>query len=182
MARIVVSDPEEGEAYQIEPEETQFESLVGLRIGEEFDGDKVDLSGYKLKITGGSDEEGFPMRSDVKGEGRTRSLFSGGTGYSPTREGEKRRKTVRGNRVSGNITQINVVVEERGDKPIEQVLGLGQPEEEPAEPEKEPEETEKPEDTEEQPGEEEEAEEKEKQGVEDSSEEAEEESDPESEE
>lgn len=181
MARIVVSDPEEGKAYQIEPEDSQFQSLIGLRIGEQFDGEEIDLSGYKLKITGGSDEEGFPMRSDVRGEGRTRSLFGGGTGYNPDREGQRRRKTVRGNRVSDNIAQINVVIEERGDKSIEQALGLAQPEKEVAEPETEPEETGKDEESTEKAKEEEKSKEKEEPEIEGSSEETDEESEQESE-
>lgn len=126
MTRVVISDPGSGKAYQIEPEESLFKNLIGLRVGEQFDGDKIDISGYKFRITGGSDEEGFPMRADVRGEGRTRSLFGGGSGYNPQENGEKRRKTVRGNRVSGNIAQLNIVIEEMGDKSIEQALGLEQ--------------------------------------------------------
>lgn len=87
MTRIVISDPEEGKAYQIEPEESQFESLIGLSIGDRFEGDRIGLPDYELKVTGGSDEEGFPMRGDVRGEGRTRAVFSGGSGYNPSKEG-----------------------------------------------------------------------------------------------
>ncbi len=137
MTRVVISDPESGKAYQVEPEESVFENMIGLRVGEKFDGEKIDVSGYRFKITGGSDEEGFPMRADVRGEGRSKSLFGGGTGYKPKEKGEKRRKTVRGNRVSGNIAQLNVIIEERGDQTIEEALGLEQPEE------KNPEKTEK---------------------------------------
>lgn len=131
MTRVVISNPESGKAYQIEPEESLFKNLIGLRVGEQFDGDKIGISGYKFKITGGSDEEGFPMRADVRGEGRTKSLFGGGSGYNPQENGEKRRKTVRGNRVSGSIAQLNIIIEEMGDKSIEQALGLEQPAKEP---------------------------------------------------
>lgn len=125
MTRIVISDPEEGKAYQIEPEESQFESLIGLSIGDRFEGDRIGLPGYELKVTGGSDEEGFPMRGDVKGEGRTRAVFSGGPGYNPSKEGLRKRKTIRGGRISRNIAQLNTTIEEKGEKSIEEILGFG---------------------------------------------------------
>ncbi len=142
MPRIVISNPNTGKAYQIEPEESQFQNLIGKQVGEEIDGDELGLSGYKLEIKGGSDEEGFPMRADVKGEGRTRPLLSKGAGYKPKKDGEKRRKTVRGNRVSQNIAQLNILIKKEGEKSIEKALGL------------------EPEETEEDQGEEKETEEK----------------------
>ena len=124
MARIVVSDPKEGKAYQIEPEKSDFQSLVGLTVGEKFDGGKIGLPNYELQITGGSDEEGFPMRSDVKSERRIRTVLSGGTGYKPKDEGMRKRKTVRGNKVSAQIAQLNTKIVEKGEEPIEKLLGL----------------------------------------------------------
>ncbi|MFP4005470.1 MAG: 30S ribosomal protein S6e [Candidatus Hadarchaeia archaeon] len=123
MARIVISDPNSGKSYQVEAEDSQFQNLIGKKIGENFDGDLLDLPGYKLKITGGSDGEGFPMRRDVKGEGRTRPLLKGGTGYQPKEEGLQRRKTIRGNTVSSQIIQLNTSITEHGEKSLEEVLG-----------------------------------------------------------
>ncbi|KXA89411.1 30S ribosomal protein S6 [candidate division MSBL1 archaeon SCGC-AAA259I09] len=130
MVRIVISNPEEGKAYQLEPEETKFERLVGLEIGDSFEGDIIDLPGYELEIMGGSDKEGFPMRNGVRGEGRTQPLLSGGSGYKPTEKGSRRRKTVRGEKVSKNIAQLNTVIKKHGEKPIEKILGLEPTEEE----------------------------------------------------
>ena len=124
MARIVVSDPKEGKAYQIEPEDSDFQDLIGLTVGETFDGGRIGLSNYELQITGGSDQEGFPMRSDVKSERRVRTILSGGTGYKPKDEGMRRRKTVRGNKVSAQIAQLNTKVVEKGEESIEKLLGL----------------------------------------------------------
>ncbi len=124
MTRLVVSDPEEGKAYQIEPEDSQLRKLVGLRIGDKINGEDVGLPGYELKITGGSDEEGFAMRPDVRGEGRTRALLSSGTGYKPKRNGERKRKTVRGNRVSEKIAQLNTKIVKKGKESIEEIIGL----------------------------------------------------------
>ena len=124
MTRIVISDPKVGKAYQIEPEESEFRELVGLTVGETFDGDRIGLANYKLQITGGSDQEGFPMRADVKSERRVRTILSGGTGYKPEDEGMRRRKTVRGNKVSAQIAQLNTKVVEKGEQSIEKLLGL----------------------------------------------------------
>lgn len=124
MSRIIISDPENGKAYQVEAEDSQFQRLIGKTVGDKIDGGKIGLQGYELKITGGSDEEGFPMRPDVKGDGRTRSLFSGGVGYRQKEKGMRRRKTVRGNRVSRMIAQLNTKITEKGSQSIEELLGL----------------------------------------------------------
>ncbi len=124
MVRIVISDPEKGKAYQIEPEESEFEKIIGLIIGDRFEGETIGLQGYELEIRGGSDEEGFPMRKGTRGEGRTRPLLSGGSGYKPPEKGLRRRKTVRGSRISKNIAQLNTIITEHGDESLEKILGL----------------------------------------------------------
>lgn len=130
MVRIVISDPEKGKAYQIEPDESEFEKLIGLTIGDSFEGDSLGLPGYELEIRGGSDEEGFPIRKGTRGEGRARPLLTGGTGYNPPERGLRRRKTVRGSRVSKNIAQLNTIIKEYGEETLEQILGLETGEEE----------------------------------------------------
>ena len=104
--------------------------LNGLKIGEEFDGQIVGLDGYTLKITGGSDKNGFAMKKDVDGPRRIKSLLTGGVGYKPKGDGVKRRKTVRGNTISEDIVLINTIVTKAGSKSISDILN---PEEEEAE-------------------------------------------------
>lgn len=110
-------------SHQVEVEQAQSKTLIGLKIGDEIDASLVGLSGYKLKITGGSDKNGFPMKKDVDGPRRIRSLVSGGLGFKPQRDGQRRRKTVRGNTVSDDIVQINTIVTEKGAKSIDELLG-----------------------------------------------------------
>ena len=124
--KIVVS--QKAETYQMEVEDAK--ALNGLVIGDEFDGSIVGLDGYTLKITGGSDKNGFTMKKDVPGTRRIKSLLTGGTGYHPKADGVKRRKTVRGNTIADDIVQINTVVTEAGSKPIAEILGAGEEEEE----------------------------------------------------
>jgi small subunit ribosomal protein S6e len=92
--KLVIS---EGEiSHQLEVEAAESKKLVGLKIGDNFDASLVGLKGYTLKITGGSDKNGFPMRKDVEGPRRIKSLLAGGIGFNPKRDGQRRRKTVRG--------------------------------------------------------------------------------------
>ena len=124
--KVVVSQG--AEAHQIEVDETK--AFNGLVIGDEFDGGLVGLDGYTLKITGGSDKNGFTMKKDVSGTRRIKSLLSGGIGYHPKSDGVKRRKTVRGNTIADDIVQVNTVVVSAGSKAIADILGVGDEEEE----------------------------------------------------
>ena len=137
--KVVVS--QKAETHQIEIDETK--ALNGLVIGDEFDGGIVGLDGYTLKITGGSDKNGFTMKKDVSGTRRIKSLLTGGTGYHPKKakkvkgvrkriaiDGVKRRKTVRGNTIADDIVQINSVVVKQGSKTISEILGANEEEEE----------------------------------------------------
>ena len=114
--KVIVSDKET--SYQVETENDVNRQFIGLTIGDDFDGKLVGLEGYTLKITGGSDKNGFPMRKDVAGQRRIRSLLSGGVGYKPKSRGTKRRKTVRGNMVSEDIVQINTIIAKTGNEPL----------------------------------------------------------------
>ena len=125
--KVVVSEKEN--SYQIDVDAKETKKLVGLSIGEEFDGDIVGLAGYSLKITGGSDKNGFPMKKDLTGPRRVRSLVSGGVGYHPDRAGKRRRKTFRGNTISEDIIQINTIISKAGSKSLEEILGSEETEE-----------------------------------------------------
>ena len=118
--KLVISEGEK--SHQVEVKAADSKKLNGLTIGEEFDASVVGLAGYKLKITGGSDKNGFPMKKDVDGSRRIKSLLAGGIGFNPKRDGQRRRKTVRGNTVSEDIVQINTVVTQKGDKDIKEIL------------------------------------------------------------
>lgn len=117
--KIIVSDPKDGKSQSVEVEEGQAVPLIGRKLGEVIDGAAVKLSGYKLKITGGSDKDGFPMRPNIHGGVRVGAILSGGVGFHSTRKGDRKRKTVRGNVITDSIVQINMKVIEKpkGKKP-----------------------------------------------------------------
>ena len=117
--KIVISDPETGTSRVVELEETRAVPLIGRKIGDVIDGSVVDLPGHKAQIIGGSDKDGFPMRRDVHGGVRRRVILSGGVGFNPKDEGERRRKTVRGNVITDEIVQLNMKIVEKPKQPKE---------------------------------------------------------------
>jgi small subunit ribosomal protein S6e len=143
LVKVIVSDPESGRSYQLESDEAHSRRLVGLRVGDKFDGEVVGLLGYELEITGGTDQDGFPMRRDVSGPRRARVLLARGPGFRSRRKGERRRKLVRGGTVSDATAQLNAKVVKKGGKSLEEILGTKEVEEEAPE-EKPPEKEEKP--------------------------------------
>ncbi|MCP4762702.1 MAG: 30S ribosomal protein S6e [archaeon] len=88
--------------------------IVGKKIGEIINGGLIGLPGYELKITGGSDNSGIPMRFDVHGPVKKKVLLASGPCYNPDRSGKKRRKVVRGNEITDDMKQVNMVVEKFG--------------------------------------------------------------------
>jgi len=120
--KVVISDPKTGKAYQIELSEEDSRRLEGLKIGDEINGELVGLPGYKLKITGGSDYAGFPMHPTIHSHERKRVLLSQPPCFHPRKKGERRRKTVHGNVISEIIVQVNTIVSEYGEKPLEEVF------------------------------------------------------------
>ncbi|MBR9689883.1 MAG: 30S ribosomal protein S6e [Candidatus Altiarchaeota archaeon] len=100
----------------------QAAKLKGLKIGQAIKGEDVGLPGYELQIRGGTDKDGFPMRSDLQSSTRKRLLLSSGPGYKPKEGGIRRRKMVRGNTVDLDIAQLNVVVTKAGTKSIADII------------------------------------------------------------
>lgn len=123
--QVVVADPDSGDAYNLDAEGQDANRFIGREIGDTVDGDAVGLPGYELEITGGSDVSGRPMRADVAGPGTAGVLLDGGTGFNPSRDGERRRVTVRGREISDQTRQINVTVTGRGSQDVGELLEAG---------------------------------------------------------
>ncbi len=112
---------QDGETFQTEVDDAS--QLTGNKIGDEIEGGIVGLDGYTLRITGGSDSDGFPMRESIDGTGRRRVLIGEGSGINEEEDGVRRRKSVRGNTISEDIQQLNTQVVEEGSKSVEELLG-----------------------------------------------------------
>jgi small subunit ribosomal protein S6e len=113
MPVLIISDPDNGTSQKVEIDDQRLRSLVGTRIGSSVDGAIADMPGYSLKLTGGTDKDGIPMRPDVHGSVKTSVVLSGGVGYKPGNKGEKKRKMVRGNTISTETTYLNFTISEK---------------------------------------------------------------------
>jgi small subunit ribosomal protein S6e len=117
--KVIISDPTDGKSKVVEVEETRATPFIGKKLGEIIDGIIVDMPATKLQILGGSDTDGVPMRGDVHGGIRRQVVLSEGAGFKPKKEGERRRKTVRGNTITDEIVQINLKIIEQPTKKAE---------------------------------------------------------------
>ncbi len=119
--RIVISESN-GKSHQTELPKDKESVLAGKKVGDELDGNLVGAAGYTLKLTGGSDGSGFPMREEVHGSAKKVILTSDGVGFHATHNGERRRKYVRGNTYSSEIVQVNASVKTAGASPLDQLF------------------------------------------------------------
>jgi small subunit ribosomal protein S6e len=111
--KLVINDPKNGKSFAKEVKEQNAEPFVNKKIGDTVAGDAAGFAGYEFKITGGSDNCGFPMRKDVE-SARKKILCVGGVGLKDTAYGVRKRKTVCGNRITAKIAQINLTITKHG--------------------------------------------------------------------
>jgi small subunit ribosomal protein S6e len=129
--KIVISDPKTGKSVQREIKDETTNSVMGLKVGDALKGDAIGLEGFEFKITGGSDNAGFPMRKDVPGTGRKKVLGVKGIGVNNklkyrgkdmkglrTMKGMRTRKTVAANTIYAGTAQINLAITKMGKENI----------------------------------------------------------------
>jgi len=103
--KLTISD-KTGKSITKELKEKDANPLLGLQLQNEVDAAIVGLAG-KMKITGGSDKSGVPMRSDIHGGSRKYVLLSKDVGLRTAEKGQRIRKLIRGNTITEEIYQIN---------------------------------------------------------------------------
>jgi small subunit ribosomal protein S6e len=113
--KLIISSAD-GKSKVVELDVAKIRPLIGKKIGDIIDGSLVGLEGYRLRITGGTDYSGFPMRSDIHGGAKKGIVLSGGVGFHPKKKGERKRRYVRGNTVTDEIVQLNLVIAEETKK------------------------------------------------------------------
>jgi len=102
-------------------DELKVRPFYEKRMGQEVEGDTLgdEFKGYVLRITGGNDKQGFPMKQGVLTNGRVRLLLSKGHScYRPRRKGERQRKSVRGCIVDGNLAVLAMAIVKKGEAEI----------------------------------------------------------------
>ena len=116
--KVVVSDPKTGRAYNVDAST----GAAGAKIGDELDAGPLGLAGYKILITGGTDQTGIPARKSLPGAGRRRLLLAEGVGFHPVMEGERKRKMIRAHEITLEFVQVNARVTAYGDKPLDEIF------------------------------------------------------------
>lgn len=130
--RLVLADPKTGKCHQKAFEGEAAKPFFGLKIGDTVKGEVFDLTGYEFVIKGGTDDSGFAMRKDQDGSGKKKILAFEGVGIHPylkkpnpkkkgmrRMNGMKQRKTIAGNTVGPNTSQINMVITKQGATPLD---------------------------------------------------------------
>uniref|UniRef100_A0A2P2HYQ9 40S ribosomal protein S6 n=1 Tax=Hirondellea gigas TaxID=1518452 RepID=A0A2P2HYQ9_9CRUS len=123
--KLNVSYPATGcqKLFDIE-DEKRVRMFYERRMGQEVDADGLgeEWKGYIVRISGGNDKQGFPMKQGVLTNNRVRLLLSKGHScYRPRRDGERRRKSVRGCVVDSNLSVLALVIVKKG---VNEIPGL----------------------------------------------------------
>jgi len=120
--KLCISYPATGQNKLIEVhDELKVRPFYEKRMGQIVPGDTIgdEFKGYELRINGGNDKQGFPMKQGVLTNGRVRLLLKAGHScYRPRRKGERKRKSVRGCIVDSNLSVIAMSIVKKGETEI----------------------------------------------------------------
>ncbi|KAI0036417.1 40S ribosomal protein S6 [Vararia minispora EC-137] len=120
--KLNIANPATGEQKTIDiDDERRYRVFFDKRMSQEVPADSIgdEWKGYILRITGGNDKQGFPMKQGVLVPYRVRLLLSDGHScYRTRRSGERRRKSVRGCIVSADIAVLSLVIVKQGEQEI----------------------------------------------------------------
>jgi len=120
--KLNIANPATGQQklYNIE-DERRYRIFYDKRMAQEVPGDSIgdEFKGYIFRISGGNDKQGFPMKQGVLLPHRVKLLLSKGHScYRPRRDGERRRKSVRGCIVGPDIAVLALVIVKQGPEGI----------------------------------------------------------------
>ena len=112
--------------FEINDEILRRVNLPDYRLGNDIDGGIFgeQFQGYMFRLKGGCDKDGFPMVNGVLAPSRVALLVKrGAVGFNEFRgrNGERRRKSVRGCILASDVAVLNVTVSKVGENTIEGV-------------------------------------------------------------
>jgi len=120
--KLNIANPATGEQKLIDiDDERRYSIFYEKKISQEVPADPLgdEWKGYIFRITGGNDKQGFPMKQGVLVPYRVRLLLSDGHScYRTRRNGERKRKSVRGCIVGPDIAVLSLVIIKQGDNEI----------------------------------------------------------------
>ncbi|MFH1752368.1 MAG: S6e family ribosomal protein [archaeon] len=146
---IVLSEKETGKAFSKKLEDAGI--FLGKKIGNEVQLDSIGLNGFVGKVTGGSDKQGFSMHPSLQGTQRRKVLIGKGIGSRIKEKGIRKRISLRGNTVSEETAQLNLVITKKGTIKLEEAFGKKEENKEAKPEEKKEVKTEKPAEKKEEP-------------------------------
>merc|ERR1711943_182041 len=120
--KLNISYPETGAQKSIEIDDDKkllpfFDKRISAEVALDSIGD--EFKGYRARISGGNDKQGFPMMQGVLTPERVRLLLRKGSKcYRQRRTGEMKRKSVRGCIVSQDLSVLNLVLVKKGESEI----------------------------------------------------------------
>lgn len=110
----------DGKSYSKTLEDSS--TLLGRKLNETLNGDLIGLTGYELRVSGGSDSSGFPMRPGLETSGKKKIYAKAGVGIKTKYKGTYLRKTLAGNTISQRTAQVNLSVLKEGKKPLAELF------------------------------------------------------------
>jgi small subunit ribosomal protein S6e len=132
--KLLIASPSNGgvKAVDIEDEVLRKANLSDYRMGQEIDGQIFGeaFHGYRFRISGGQDKEGFPMKQGVMTAARVRLFLTPGTlGFQKwrARSGERKRRSVRGCILGNDLASVSLVITKKGQKDIEGLTDKSHP-------------------------------------------------------
>ncbi|KAK4051539.1 40S ribosomal protein S6 [Microbotryomycetes sp. JL201] len=120
--KLNFANPATGQQKTIEiDDERKTRIFYEKRMSQEVAIDSLgdEFKGYVVRITGGNDKQGFPLKQGVLVPHRVRLLLSKGHScYRPRKDGERKRKSVRGCIVGADVRALALVVVKQGENDI----------------------------------------------------------------
>merc|ERR1712168_581987 len=123
MGKLNISYPATGcqKVFEVDDEQ-KLKHFYDKRMAQEVTADHLgpEWAGYVVRVTGGNDKQGFPMKQGVLIHNRVKLLMKKGQScYTPSRTGERKRKSVRGCIVNHNLSILNLAIVKKGEGEIE---------------------------------------------------------------
>jgi len=121
--KLNISNPATGAQKLVEIEdEKKLRPFMDKRISQEVDAGCLgdEWKGYVVRVSGGNDKQGFPMKQGILTNNRVRLLMRRGTScYRERRSGERRRKSVKGCVVDSNLSVLALTIVKKGEQEID---------------------------------------------------------------
>lgn len=121
--KLNISNPATGAQKLIDiDDDKKLRPFMDKRISQEVDASCLgnEWKGYVVRISGGNDKQGFPMKQGILTNNRVRLLMARGMScYRERRSGERRRKSVKGCIVDQNLSVLSLVIVKKGEEEID---------------------------------------------------------------